>query len=173
MALKGRLSREIILWIGLTIVAVAFQLAPVYIGEVGYLFHALVTLLMILAASVSSGKSILVMIAGTGLLSIIEPREAAVFFFMTAPVGIAIAVGRSYMKGTLFNSFIGGLILFIGMTLCAYGLDIPFMGWEFQSLDIDMSLPLIALLSFAYSGLWAICSTWLSRRVFFFHANIE
>ncbi len=171
--MKGRLSRDITLWIGLTIVAVAFQLAPVYIGGVGYLFNLLVSLLMILAASMSLGRSVLMLIAGTGLLAIIEPREAAVFFFMTAPVGISIAVGLSYMKGILFNTLTGGMLLFIGMTLCGYGLDISFMGWGFQSLDIYMSLPLIALLSFAYSGLLSICSSWLSRRVLFFHANTE
>lgn len=105
----------------LTGLACLFQLAPVWLHGPGLILSPLATLPVALAAILSVPAGVVIYIAASFLILLVDPQEAAIFLLTTGLLGIALGAGygRRLLHAYIIaaGSLLAGLFALTDLTL--------------------------------------------------------
>lgn len=150
MAVSG--SAKICLGALLTAAAFMLQVSCVFFPVLGSFLSAACTMFIAVAAALLRRDAIIVYLSVGLLMIAINPRYAAEFLMTTGFVGLTL--GMFMEKSRIFALCLSGVGMFAGLCFLTYLLGSAALGGLFTDLPISASLPVFAIFSAAYSGLW-------------------
>lgn len=136
--------------------AALLQGAPIFWPAVGQGLALFTSLPVAMAALAFSGGALPMVVATTGVLMLIHVKQATIFVFTTAPVGLAAAWATT-AKGRLYwRLLVPGVALASGTLLMAYAVGIaPFGAAAHEQLGAAAAAVYV-LFSLLYGALWVV-----------------
>ncbi len=144
----------------LTVFAVLFQSAPVFLPMAGMLLSPLATFPIALAAHESKSLGAASYFAAGAILLFIFPEEALIFFLTTGIIGLSLGIyNRSFLKAIAATTG----ILFGGMNLLTYLAGISLFGDLTRNLPFWDSFAPYLLFSLGYAAAWVLLLRYIFR----------
>lgn len=144
----------------LTVFAVLFQSAPVFLPMAGMLLSPLATIPIALAAHGSISLGAASYFTAGAILLFIYPEEALIFFLTTGIIGLSLGIyHRSYFKAIAATTG----VLFAGMNLLTYLADISIFGDLTREISFWDSFAPYLLFSLCYAAAWLLLLKYIFR----------
>jgi hypothetical protein len=146
----------------LIVIAVLFQLTPVFLTELFVPITMLSALPIYLITRLNPKYGAVALIATALVTSLVSVHEGMFFLFTNGPVGFSLGICSHYIKNLTAITLIASIILTISLSAMTFIIGIPVFGARISS-SFVFELAIIFTFSNVYSFLYLKLSNYMFR----------
>ncbi|MBW4828312.1 MAG: hypothetical protein KZY61_03435 [Clostridiaceae bacterium] len=157
-------TKLIILGSFMAIIAFIFQVIPVLFSEVFVFVTVLSGIPIYISARKKPVIGFLTYIVADVLVALLSVHEGFFFFFTNGIVGLSLGISNFYIKKSIINGIIGGIILTISLSIMTFIFGINIFGKEL-SFHILIQLIILAIFSLFYCLIYDRFSDFVFNKI--------